>query len=255
MKIVLPQNIFSAIYSVLLPDEVKSSVFIKPASMVAADLKNGSCDVALIPSLDLLKLEDVFVSDKFGISFDGLLSNSYLYFNKEQGSVINDLLLKGEVTTNEIILTPLLFAELFGQKVNVILDTQPEFKDDRNYIVSGLSNFDERHLFEKGASFSDFVNELINAPYVNFVFVSKNKEKLKEFNRLIKTPNEQLKAALLRVKKNTNLDDKVVGFIENNIDGLYFDLTEIEKSGLLELLKIPYYHGIIEDIIELNFIN
>ena len=36
--------------------------------------------IGLIPSLDLLSFKDLFISSEIGISFNALLSNSYIHF-------------------------------------------------------------------------------------------------------------------------------------------------------------------------------
>ena len=83
MKLIIPKNIYSALFALSLPDELKDSICVESSSLISREVKNGNADIALMPSLDLLKNNDLFVSKKIGISFDGLLSNSYLHLVPE----------------------------------------------------------------------------------------------------------------------------------------------------------------------------
>jgi len=42
-------------------------------------------------------------------------------------------------------------------------------------------------------------------------------------------------------------------FLEN-IDSLYFELTGNERQALNELIKLAYFHGIVDEIKDLNFV-
>jgi hypothetical protein len=49
------------------------------------------------------------------------------------------------------------------------------------------------------------------------------------------------------------LEAKLNDLIVDNISSVYFDFTKNEKEALDELLKLPYYHGITEDLVEVKF--
>ena len=113
MKIVIPQNIYGAILSLNFPDSLKEKVEVKPSSMITSEIVNGNADIGLIPSFDLLNHSDLKISGNFGVSFDGLLSNAYLYFAPEQNR-FEKINLRGDVSSNEIILTKIMFQERFN---------------------------------------------------------------------------------------------------------------------------------------------
>jgi len=87
MNIIIPQNIYSALFAFSLPDNLKENIIIKESSLIIKELEKNKDNVGLIPSLDLLLHPEIFVSETFAVSFDGLLSNSYLYFMPEQNGL------------------------------------------------------------------------------------------------------------------------------------------------------------------------
>ena len=62
MNLAIPQNIYSALFAMALPDELKEGVNVKASSLIAKELKEGRHDVGLIPSCDLLTHKDLFIS-------------------------------------------------------------------------------------------------------------------------------------------------------------------------------------------------
>lgn len=252
MKIVIPQNIYGAILSLNFPDEYKEMVEVKPSSMITSELVNGDADIGLIPSLDLLNHSDLKISDKIGISFDGLLSNSYLYFAPEQNS-FDKINLRGDVSSNEIILTKIMFQERFDIDVEVTLDTTPVNFDENNYVIVGSEN-DEYVIKKNGVSFSDQIAELIDFPYVNFVLASNDENKLNELVVQLSDVDKSVEDELFNLLTKMKLQKENEDLFMENIDSLYFELTENEKEALSELVKLTFYHGIIDEIKELNFV-
>ncbi|MFA8342095.1 MAG: hypothetical protein ACEPO8_03900 [Rhodothermaceae bacterium] len=109
MKIIIPQNLFSAIWALTLDDKDKAELVIKKSSLVTQSLMNDEAKLALIPSMDLLSHKDLFVSTKFSIAFDGNVSNSLFLFS-ENKTEIETVTVRGDVSSNELILTKLLFS-------------------------------------------------------------------------------------------------------------------------------------------------
>lgn len=142
--------------------------------MICNELQNDASAIGLIPSLDIFKHRELYISSKLGLSFDGVLSNTYIYFQPDQLGFTN-LFLRGDVSTNEIILSKILFSERYSQDVNIVLDTAEFDLDNNNYIVVGNENLDYNPI-DKGISFADQVASLIDYPYVNFIWASKSEE-------------------------------------------------------------------------------
>ncbi|MCK7522174.1 MAG: hypothetical protein MZV64_33125 [Ignavibacteriales bacterium] len=152
---------------------------------MSKEFSNDKDSVGLIPTMDLITNKDLFVSSEIGISFDALLSNSYIHFKEEQ-ETIDELFLRGDVTSNEVILSKILFKEFYDVEIKTTLLNREvtDFKD--NLLIIGDENY-EKELFLNGLSFAEEIIELINAPYVNFVLAGNSEETLKDFNSKYKS--------------------------------------------------------------------
>jgi len=251
MKLIIPQNIYSAIFAMSLPDELKKNIEVKPSSIICNELEKDSNAIGLMPSMDIYKHKDLFVSSKLGISFDGVLSNTYIYFEPEQLS-FNDLFLRGDVSTNEIILSKILFTEKYAQDVNIVLDTSPVDFDNRNYIVVGNENLDFNPI-DKGMSFADQIASLIEYPYVNFVIASKNQGNIIELEHTLTSLDKKIEDNIEKYLSKIDISDNLYDSIVAELNSVYFEITENEKEALYELIKLPFYKGIFEEIIDVKF--
>ena len=250
-KFFLPQNIFSRIF--ISEIETKSGIEFEtiPSSVIVKRLLNDKSSVGLIPTLDLLSNKDLYISTEIGISFDALLSNSYIHFKEEQ-ETISEIFLRGDVTSNEVILSKILFKEFYDIEVKTILLSQESSEFKNNILIVGDENF-EKDLFLNGLSFAEEIIELINAPYVNFVLAGTSDGVIKEINSRFKETLENGHA-----DKIDHLFPKypqtALNFISVNLQHLVFDFDEQDVEGIKSLLQMPYYHGLIKDIIELKFV-
>lgn len=252
MKIIIPQNIFAGIFAFVVSKELHANIEVKPASMITSELESGSYDLALIPSLDLLKHNDLFVSSKTAISFDGPISNSYLYFIPEQANV-ESVLLRGDVSINEIVLSKILFSESYKINPEIKLDSGEIDFENNNYLISGNENLE--HLIKRnGVSFSESLAEIINYPYSNFIFAAKDQNKITEFNSLISNIDENIDDKLDTIVSQLSLKSEIVSFLKNNINSVYYEMTENEITGLHETMRLVFYHGIGEEIKEIRFV-
>ena len=252
MKLVIPQNIFSALFTFALSDDIKSETVVKPSSLITAELKNGNADIALIPSLDLNKHNDLFISGKYAISFDGMLSNSYLYFKPNQNS-FNEIFLRGDVCSNEIILSKIFFTEQFNSDLTIHLDTNLLELSEKNYLIAGNDNLNDE-LFTKGISFADEVAGMIDFPYVNYVLASIDEEPIKELHKVLGSLEEKIESKLEPMLSKLSLGESISSHIDENFGSVYFDLTDNEITGLEELLRLPYYKGVFEELFELKLV-
>jgi len=252
MRILIPQNIFSAIFAMSLPDEMKKNVEVKPASIICTELENDDNAIGLMPSMDLFKHKDFYVSSKLGVSFDGVLSNTYIYFEPEQLD-FKELFLRGDVSTNEIILSKILFSEKYSRDVNVVLDTKDIDLDNNNYIIAGNENLEYNPL-DRGMSFADQIASLIDYPYVNFILASKKEGNVVEMEQtqteLDKKIEDNIEKYLSKIELKDNLYDSIV----SEIGTVYYEMTQNEKEALSELLQLPFYRGIFEEIVDIKFV-
>ncbi len=252
VRLGVPQNFFASLLLFALPLELQKNVKGYSSATISKELEDGNIDIALVPTCDLLTHEDFVISSKAGIAFDGEFSNSFLYY-KEDSKDVKELLLRGDVSSNEIILSKLLFIELMNHEVEVKIDTS-QYRDENNhYLISGMDNFASNLLME-GFSFADSLAEHINAPYVNYIFASKDKELLAKFNLAYENIEEVIADGLENFLKSFGFDYELNNYIQENMDGVYFELTDNETDGLKEMLMLPYYKGIIDHIKEVNFI-
>lgn len=250
-KILFPQNIFSNILLSELSFDENISVEFHPSALIAKKLSEDENAMGLIPTLDLLSFKDLFVSSKIGMSFNALLSNSYIHF-KEGQETLEQIFLKGDVTTNEIILSKILFKEFYDVNVTPTLVKDEAAHIDDNTLIVGDENY-SKELFLNGLSFAEEIIELLDSPYVNFILAGTSENVLKDFqeryrDNLMNGHTEDY-SSLLRGFTQTSLD-----FISVNIQHIVFDLEDQDLEGIKTLLQLPYFHGIIKDMIDIKFV-
>ncbi len=252
MKLIIPNNIFATLFILSIEDVKRPQIEVKEASLVSAELNNNEDAIGLIPSFDLITNKDFYVSRKFGIGFESGLSNSYLYYSAENDNV-NKILLKGDITTNEVILSKIVFQERYNLSPEISIDMNEGFEENNTYLVVGSDNWMDQQ-YSSGTSFCEQASELIESPYINFVFASKNEKAIKEFNSMF----DKMDAALLEgLSDNLNkigLSNEINDFIKNEIESVYFDLTIREEKGLKDLLQLAYYYQIYDDIFDIKFV-
>ena len=250
-KFYLPKNIFSSILLSEIKDKTSIEAENIPSSIIAKKISEDKNSVGLIPTLDLLTNKELFVSGEIGISFNALLSNSYIHFKEEQ-ETIDEIFLKGDVTSNEVILSKIFFKEFYDVDIKPTLLRSEPSDFNRNVLIVGDENF-EKELFLNGLSFAEEIIELVNAPYVNFVLASANEILLKDFNKNYKDylliDHKETYDDLFPTFPQASLD-----FISVNVQHLVFDFDEQDVEGIKLLLQLPYYHGLIKEIIDLKFV-
>lgn len=252
MKIILPDNVFIRVLSSCFVEEFRSKVLFLPSSQIIQNTINVSPSIGLIPVMDLLNHKDLFVSSGLGVSFEGALCNSYLYYQKEQKSV-KTLTLFGDISSQEAVLSKILFKEMYRSDVQVEIAANLDKQKERNLLIVGDENFvDER--FRKGISFSESMIETLSVPFVNYIFASKEKEELENFIKEIKDIDNLV---YNRVEKG-NFDKKISQaseeYIRLNISSLILKLDEQDVEGINQMLRLPYFHGMVSDIIEVKFV-
>jgi len=250
-KFFLPTNIFSRIFFDELKDENHLRIESVPSSLIAKKVNEEQNSVGLIPTLDVLSNKELFISSEMGISFDALLSNAYIHFKEEQ-TTIDEIFLKGDVTSNEVILSKILFKEFYDVDVKTTLHNQKMSDLSENILIVGDENF-EREIFLNGLSLAEEIIELIDAPYVNFVLAGASEKVVKDFNVKFKSAftngHSEKYEELFPKLTQTSLD-----FLTVNIQHLVFDFDEQDLEGIKLLLQMPYYHGMIKDMIDVNFV-
>ncbi len=252
MKLILPKNIYTSLFVNYFINTDKNEINYKESSLIAKELESNTSAVALIPTLDLINNRNLFVSSKAAVIMNGALCNSYIYF-KEGEKEFERIYLRGDVTLNEVLLSRIIFSELFSKEIEVVLDPSQTPDKEKDFIAAGNENFNLWDV-EKGISLAEEVSELIDYPYVNFVFASQDRDSIEEFNSLFTSINEKFGDSEIKIIDSLNLSFKAKSFLEDNINSLYFNLTEDEINAIKEMIKLIYYHGIIDDIFDIKFV-
>lgn len=250
-KLILPENLFTKIFVSELHGSENLHIEYAPSALISKKIVQDENSIGLIPTMDVLSFKDIFISSDIGLSFNALLSNSYLHF-KEGQKTIEEIFLKGDVSSNDIILSKILFKEFYDVDIKPALIKDKLENDNENILIVGDENF-ENELFLNGLSFSEEIIELISAPYVNFVLASSSENLLRDFAQNYKANfsngHPDKIEALLTGYPETSLD-----FISVNIQHIVFDLEEQDIEGIKTLLQLPYFHGILKDMIDIKFV-
>lgn len=251
MKLIAPKNFFTSVLAEAI-NKNELELFFVEASLIGKELEYNTSAIGLIPSLDLINHRNLFVSSKYAVSFDGMLSNSFFYFHENERR-FEKITLRGDVSLNDIILTKILFSERFSSQAEITLDTGNAPTKGKDYLVVGDENYSVWD-FKNGISFSDQIAEMLDFPYVNYVFASPDKEALSNFNNLIGNVDQTIEEKIDDILKHISLNEEAKLFLKENIDSIYYEMTSNETEGLNELIKLLFYHGIIEDMFDIKFV-
>lgn len=252
MKIKLPNIFLAKLFAALIPDKYNQDISFTQSALVGKELVGENVEVALIPSCDLLAHPNLFVSKHYGISCNGMLSNAQIFYAPSKKG-ISKIGLYGDVTSNEIILPRIIYPEKFSSEIKITLETKAPDLSETNIIVVGDKNYDDEY-FNKGMSFAEEMSELMTFPYVNFVLAAKDDSFLAELCLDIEEANIKLEDVLPNFLEKSGLSLEKQEFIKQNLDTLYYELTDSENFGLEEMLKLPYYHGVVENMVDVNFV-
>jgi predicted solute-binding protein len=249
MRIYFPNNVFSRFLTTVIDEEESKEILFEPSSILSKKLNEDPHSAALIPTLELITNKDLFVSKFVGISFEGPLSNSFIYY--ESGlKEIEKLNLAGDISSMDVILSKIIFKELYDSDIEIAIQTKLDDKISGNYLIAGDENFNNAR-FEKGISIAEEVIDLISAPFVSYVLASNDQQVLEEYS-------SKLLPFLDKIKYNNSLTEnynlKSCEFIKENFNTITYKLEEQDIAGINELLQLPYYHGLIKDLIEVNFV-
>jgi predicted solute-binding protein len=250
MQLYFPHNIFTRVLFDEFVDELKEKVNFLPSSILSKTLNDNKSSVGLIPTLELITNKDLFVSKSVGISFEGSLSNSFIYYEPGRKE-IEKIKLAGDISSMEVILSKIIFKELYDSDIEIAIQTKLDSKISGNYLIAGDENFNNAR-FEKGISIAEEVIEIISAPFVNYVLASNDKNMLGEYSSKLLPVLDKIEYNNSSLPENCNL--KSSEFIKENFNSINYTLDEQDIAGINELLQLPYYHGLIKDLIEVNFV-
>jgi len=250
MNIYLPKNIFTSVIAASMPENLKGKIHFQSSSIICSSLEKDNNGIALVSTTDLLNHRELFVSRKFGISFESSLCNSYLYFSNDRS--LKSLNLAGDVSSLEVILGKILFKELYDSDVEIKLSVAFT-KEAGNLLLVGEQNFYDERLFD-GISFSEEMIELISLPFVNFVLASANESLLKEKESLWLEIIPNVYNMFESLQEYFSFTEKTLKYVKQNISSLVMEFDMQDVEGILQLIRMPYYYGIIKDMIDIKFV-
>ncbi len=251
MKILFPQNIFTSLIADCLPLQIKDNIRFLPSAILTSQLINSKESVGLIPALDIINHSELFISKDFGLSFEGSLCNSYLYFSNSNRR-INEIGLYGDVSSVEVILSKILFHELYDMEIDVKILTDESKIKDQNLLIAGDNNF-LGQKYEHGISFAEEFIDTLSLPFVNYVFASMEKSSLGFINEQLKGKSAVIYSNVDEDRFGENLDSELKNYIKDNISSLVIDFDNQDIEGLNQTLRLPYFYGMIKDIVEVNY--
>lgn len=244
MKIYSPDNYFSKLFF----NAAKKETIHLPSSLITSEIIKDPSAIGLIPVMDLLKHNNLYVSRKYGISFEESLCNSFIYYGDSEN--INEFVLSGDVSSVEAILSKIIFKEMYDTDIKLTMDTAGKDQVNKNVIRVGNNNFLTGYYTE-GISFAEEIIEVINLPFVNYVIASASKESLAEFHEgsLLESFDADVEGLLDDVVPSNAKD-----YFINNISSLVIKLDEQDIEGIDQIVSLPYYHGMIKDLFEIKFV-
>ncbi len=250
--IYFPNNIFSKPIVLNLRGGLKEEVKFSPSSLLSKEIVNNNENVGLIPTTDLINHKELFVSKKFGISFEGSLSNSYIYF-KQKEKIVNELNLFGDASSIEAIIGKILFKELYNSEVRIKLIADNLRDANKNLIVIGDKNFDN-DLYKNGISLAEEIVDLLSLPFVNYILVSGSEESLRKVETELVSSSQNIYDTFEKMDSLNIFTKETKDYILSNLSSMTVLLEEQDVEGIQSILQLPYYHGVIEDMIEIKFL-
>ena len=151
----------------------------------------------------------------------------------------------------EVIFGKILFKELYNTNVEITLTTDKTNLGNSNYIITGDYNFLESK-FKSGISFAEEIVDMISAPFVNYVLASQDRDKLIEVSESIFEKISNISMGDFPIPNE--LPQESYSFIKENISKVFYSLADQDIEGINQLIRLPFYHGMLKDIIEVNFV-
>jgi hypothetical protein len=251
MNILLPHNIYTTLLAQALPEELQHSFAYKNASLLGKALEEQKADIVLLPVIDLLQHKEFYVSSHRGISFDGPLSNAYFYFAPEQQH-IHRVTLAGDISGTEVLCTKILLRELYNEEAEITISATKTESSQTTLLLSGDLNLENNRFFS-GMNMTEEIMDVIDLPFVHYVFASLDEAKLKEFEKLTEGIELKIYAAVEQEDWEFRLTPDAREFFRSNISHVVYEFDEQDKEGIRQILRLPYFHTLVEDLVDIKF--
>ncbi len=252
MKLFIPNNLYSISIAELLLKNSKHEISFLQSSLISEKISKEINSIGLIPTTDLIKKSNLFVSKSFGISFEGSLCNSYIYFNSNEKN-IKEFYTLGDVSSVDVMLAKILFDEIYESTIDLKISSDISFIKSKNSLLIGDDNFiNER--YSKGLSFSEEFVDAFSVPFVNYVFASLSSNNIDKLNNDFDGANDSVYDIIEMNNFGKDFSQLTRDYIQENISSFIFNLKEEDVEGIKFILQLPFLKGIINDLIELKLI-
>lgn len=255
MKILHPDNFF---LNNLFALQKLGDISVKsPAMLLSKLLSSSDASAAFLPIMDLVTHHDFFISKKYCLGFDGQLSDSFIYFKKDEED-FDHFDLSGNISTTESLLLKFLMKENYEKDIQLQIIDPNKLADvlrgnDFNILVAGDENF-KSDKFLTGLSFADEIVETFDIPYINYLLASKSEEDLRAAEKLFEGAEENYFSAFEQKKWENPFSANFENYLQKNYSRLILELTPDDIDAAMHLIRMPYYHGMVEDLNEIKFI-
>ncbi|MCB0744651.1 MAG: hypothetical protein KDC67_12150, partial [Ignavibacteriae bacterium] len=101
---------------------------------------------------------------------------------------------------------------------------------------------------------SEYISDFLEYPYVNYLVASRDEEIINKFHLQNEDFNKTIIEKLSKILEKINLGDEINDFIYSNqfLMDFNFDVDQIE--GYNQLIRLLYYHQIIDDLFDVKFV-
>lgn len=252
MKLFIPNNFYSKSIAELLSKNNRYDISFLQSSLISDKISKEIDSIGLIPTTDLIKKNNLFVSKSFGLSFEGSLCNSYIYFNSNEKN-IKDFYSIGDVSSVDILIAKILFEEIYESVLELKISTDLSILNAKNSLLIGDDNFlNER--FTKGVSFSEEFVDAFSVPFVNYVFASLSSNNITKLNNDLDGASDSVYDIIERNEFGREYSQITRDYIKENISSFILNLKEEDVEGIKFILQLPFLKGITNDLTELKLV-
>ena len=137
--------------------------------------------------------------------------------------------------------------------IEIKISTKEQDLVNTNHVITGDKNFEEdKYLL--GISFAEEMIEVLSLPFVNYVFASPDRASIEKLNNMLTGVGKSVYDTVETNNFSEHFSAKARNYFIENISSLVFNFGEQDIEGINQIIRLPYYHGLIDDIVELNFV-
>ncbi len=124
---------------------------------------------------------------------------------------------------------------------------------DKNLLVVGDANF-ENNIFNEAISFAEEFVDFLSLPFVPYILVSTSEENLKKVESELIKSSSSYYDNFEKLESLKKFSDESQNYIVSNLPSVTVQLEEQDIEGIQSLMQLPYFHGVIKEMIDIKFI-